>query len=41
MTGAGGEGNLLEPKPQSCRQIALDMPVIANEELAKLKRLEG
>ena len=39
MTGAGGEGNLLVPKPESCRQIALDMPVIDNEELAKLKQL--
>ena len=41
MTGAGGEGNLLMPRPESCRQIGLDMPVIANDELAKLKQLEG
>jgi len=41
FTGAGGEGNLLEPTPENCRQISLDMPVIANDELAKLKQLEG
>jgi glutamate synthase (ferredoxin) len=41
LTGAGGEGNLLEPKPESCRQIALDMPVIDNDELAKLQALDG
>ncbi len=41
LTGAGGEGNLLVAEPQSARQIALDMPVIDNDELAKLKQLEG
>ncbi len=41
MTGAGGEGNLLEPQPESCRQIALDLPVIDNDELARLKLLDG
>ena len=41
FTGAGGEGNLLMPTPESCRQIALDMPVIDNDELAKLKQLDG
>ncbi len=41
FTGAGGEGNLLEPKPESCRQIALDIPVLDNDELARLKLLEG
>ena len=40
FTGAGGEGNLLEPTPESCRQIAIDMPVIDNDELAKLKKLD-
>lgn len=40
MTGAGGEGNLLMPTPESCRQIALDLPVIDNDELARLKQLE-
>src|SRR4051794_13961201 len=41
MTGAGGEGNLLMPGPESARQVALDMPVIDNDELAKLKQLDG
>ena len=41
MTGAGGEGNLLEPGPDACRQIALDLPVIDNDELARLKQLDG
>jgi glutamate synthase (NADPH) large chain len=41
FTGAGGEGNLLDPRPESCRQIALDIPVLDNDELARLKLLEG
>ncbi|MFO0951080.1 MAG: glutamate synthase large subunit [Isosphaeraceae bacterium] len=41
FTGAGGEGNLLDPAPENCRQISIDMPVIDNDELAKLKQLEG
>ena len=32
----GPEFNLLDPGPSSCRQIALDFPVIDNDELAKL-----
>ena len=40
-TGAGGEGNLLMPTPESCRQIALDLPVLDNNELARLKQLDG
>ena len=32
----GPEFNLLVPGPASCRQIALDFPVIDNDELAKL-----
>ncbi len=32
----GPEGNLLEPGPESCRQIVLPQPVISNEDLAKL-----
>ena len=32
----GPEGNLLDPKPASCRQIVLPTPIITNEELAKL-----
>ncbi len=41
FTGAGGEGNLLEPKPDSCRQIALETPILDNDELARLKQLKG
>ena len=32
----GPEGNLLEPSPASCRQVALPFPVIDNDDLAKL-----
>ena len=32
----GAESNLLQPGPDSCRQIALDFPVIDNDELAKI-----
>ena len=41
LTGAGGEGNLLMPTPESCRQIALDIPILDNDDLAKLKQLDG
>ena len=32
----GPEHNLLDPGPESCRQISLDFPVIDNDELAKI-----
>jgi glutamate synthase (NADPH/NADH) large chain len=41
FTGAGGERNLLDPTPDACRQIALDSPILDNDELARLKRLDG
>jgi glutamate synthase (ferredoxin) len=41
FTGAGGEGNLLDPKPESCRQIALELPIVDNDEMARLKLLDG
>ena len=41
LTGAGGEGNLLDPQPESCRQIALDVPILDNDELARLEKLDG
>ncbi len=41
LTGAGGEANLLDPKPESCRQIALDSPILDNDEMARLKQLDG
>ena len=33
----GPEGNLLDPKPDSCRQIEVKYPVLSNEEVAKLR----
>ena len=36
----GPEGNLLDPRPESCRQITVTYPVINNEELAKLRHLD-
>jgi len=36
----GPEGNLLDPQPESCRQIVLPYPVIDNDELAKLRYIE-
>ncbi|MEZ0535780.1 glutamate synthase large subunit [Caldicellulosiruptoraceae bacterium PP1] len=35
----GSEGNLLDPKPESCRQIKIKTPIIDNDELAKLKNI--
>ena len=34
--GIGPEHNLLDPGPHACRQIAVDFPVIDNDELAKI-----
>jgi len=33
----GPEGNVLDPTPESCRQIILPVPVIDNDDLAKLR----
>ncbi len=41
LTGVGRELNLLEPRPSSCRQIAIDSPILDNDEMASLKQLEG
>ncbi len=40
-TSIGPEGNLLEPTPASARQIKLPTPVLRNEELEKLRHLDG
>ena len=40
-TSVGPEGNLLEPGPESCRQLALPSPVILNAELEKIRGLDG
>ncbi|MGC3997720.1 MAG: glutamate synthase large subunit [Anaeromyxobacter sp.] len=40
-TAVGPEGNLLEPGPECCRQLALPTPVLRNEELEKIRGLDG
>src|SRR5512139_157407 len=40
-TAVGPEGNLLEPAPESCRQLGLPTPVVRNEELEKFRGLDG
>ncbi len=39
-TTIGPERNILDPQPESCRQIVLQSPYITNEELAKLKHID-
>jgi glutamate synthase (ferredoxin) len=39
LTTIGAEGNLLEPKPESCHLIELKTPILTNAELAKLQNL--
>ncbi len=36
----GPEGNLLDPSPESCRQIVCPSPILSNEELAKLRYID-
>jgi len=40
-TAIGPEGNLLEPTPLSAHQLALPTPVLRNDELEKIRRLDG
>jgi glutamate synthase (NADPH/NADH) large chain len=40
-TAIGPEGNLLEPTPESARQIELPTPVLLNAELEKIRALDG
>jgi glutamate synthase (ferredoxin) len=40
-TTIGREYNLLEPGPESARQIKLHSPILSNKELDKLRQLEG
>jgi glutamate synthase (NADPH) large chain len=35
----GPEGNLLDPRPESCHQIGIEYPVIDNDQLAKVRHL--
>ena len=37
----GPERNLLQPEPESCRQIKIQYPIIDNEHLAKLRHLRS
>ena len=39
-TTIGAEKNLLEPTPESCRQIRISSPVLTNEELARIRDAE-
>ena len=41
VTTLGGEGDLLHATPQSCRQVRLESPVLAPEELERLRALDG
>ena len=40
-TAIGSEGNLLRPRPESARQIQLKSPILKNQELEKLRQLDG
>ena len=35
----GPEGNVLEPRASSCRQVVLPFPVISNDDLAKIRHI--
>jgi glutamate synthase (NADPH/NADH) large chain len=39
-TRLGSEGNLLHPGPSACRRLELKWPVLTNEELAKIRRMD-
>ncbi|MFZ5649628.1 MAG: glutamate synthase large subunit [Bacillota bacterium] len=39
-TTTGPEKNLINPEPDSCRQITLKSPILSNEELAKIRHIE-
>ena len=36
----GSEGNLLNPQPSDCRRLELKWPILTNEELAKVRRMD-
>src|SRR6266849_1947311 len=40
-TSIGPEGNLLEPGPECCRQLGLPAPILTNDELARIRALDG
>ena len=37
----GAEGNLLQARPESCRQVRLESPVLSPEQLERLRALDG
>ncbi|GGH12630.1 glutamate synthase large subunit [Paenibacillus segetis] len=39
VTTIGPERNLLNPEPESCRQIRLEAPILSNEDFAKLRHV--
>ena len=39
-TRLGSEGNLLHPGPTACRRVELKWPVLTNEEMAKIRRMD-
>jgi hypothetical protein len=39
-TRLGSEGNLLNPQPSACRRVELEWPILTNEEMAKIRRLD-
>ena len=41
VTTMGPEGNLLDPKPSSCRQIRVGSPVLSMEDMERLRALDG
>jgi glutamate synthase domain-containing protein 2/glutamate synthase domain-containing protein 1/glutamate synthase domain-containing protein 3 len=36
----GSEGNLVDPRPESCRQLRLPDPILKNSEMEKLRRID-
>src|SRR5256714_1793774 len=40
-TSIGPEGNVLEPGPECCRQLPLPAPILTNDELARIRGLDG
>lgn len=40
LTTIGAEANLLNPQPESCRHIRLQSPILTNDELSALERLD-
>jgi glutamate synthase (ferredoxin) len=36
----GSEGNLVDPRPESCRQLRLSIPILKNSEMKKLRRVD-